>query len=218
MSTETKVLTGISVATIAIVIGAAVLIGGKSTPEKAEAPVDTKILIREDSHKLGNKNAKVSVVEFGDFQCPACGAVHPIVKQLRAEYKDKVVFVYREYPLAMHEHAKFAALAAEAAGAQGKFFEMHDKLFDNQKDWGESKDAEKKIVEYAKSLGLDMDKFKSDIEKKTYAKKIDQDISDGSAAGVDSTPTFYINGVKQSGGLPYNEFKKKIDDALKAAK
>lgn len=218
MSTETKVLTGITVATLAIVIGAAVLLGGKSTSEKPEAPVDTKILTREDSHKLGPTNAKVTVVEFGDFQCPACGAAHPIVKQLKAEYKDKVLFVYREYPLAMHEHAKFAAFAAEAAGAQGKFFEMHDKLFDNQKDWGESKDAEEKIFTYAEELKLDMDKFKSDVENKTYGKKIDQDISDGNAAGVEATPTFYINGVKQSGGLPYDEFKKKIDEALKNAK
>jgi protein-disulfide isomerase len=218
MSTETKILTGISIATVAIVVGAALMLGGKSTPEKPEAPVDAKLLIREDSYRMGPKDAKVTVVEFGDYQCPACGAAHPIVQQLTREYKDKIVFVFREYPLTMHQHAKMAAEAAEAAGAQGKYFEMHDLLYDNQKDWGESPKAKEKIMGYAESLKLDMDKFKSDVEGNKYEKRIQQDVSDGTSAGVDATPTFFINGVRQSGGLPYDEFKKKIDDALKSAK
>ena len=218
MTTETKVLAGISIATIAIVVGAALMLGGNSTAEKPEAPVDAKLLVREDSYKMGPKDAKVTVVEFGDYQCPACGAAHPIIKQLTREYEDKILFVFREFPLSMHQHAKMAAEAAQAAGAQGKYYEMHDLLYDNQKDWAESPKAKEKIMGYAESLKLDMDKFKSDVEGHKYEKRVQQDVSDGGSAGVDATPTFYINGVKHSGGLPYDEFKKKIDDALKATK
>jgi protein-disulfide isomerase len=218
MSTETKVLTGISVVTIVLVVGAALMLGGKSTPEKAAPPADSKVLVRADSHKSGAKNAKVTIVEFGDFQCPACGAAHPIVKQITEEYKDRVTFVFRNYPLSMHQNSKLAAEAAEAAGAQGKYFEMHDMLYDKQKDWGESPKAKDKIMQYAQDLKLDMDKFKSDVEANKYDKKIQQDIADGNSAQVEATPTFYINGVKNTGGLPYNDFKKKLDEALKSAK
>lgn len=218
MSTEVKVLTGISVVTIALVVGAALMLGGKSTPEKPIPPVDQKVLIKQDSHKIGAKDPKVVLVEFGDYQCPACGAAHPVVKQITEEYKDKVLFIFRNYPLNIHQNSKIAAEAAEAAGAQGKYFEMHDELYDNQKDWGESPKAKEKIMQYAEKLKLDMNKFKSDVESNKYEAKIQQDISDGNTGGVEATPTFYINGVKITGGLPYNEFKKKIDDALKSAK
>ncbi len=220
MSSEAKVLAGISVATLVIVVGAAFMFGGKTSPEKVQ-PVSAemqKMLIREDSHKKGATKGKVTVVEFGDFQCPACGSAHPIVKELTEVYKDQVTFVFREFPLPMHKNAKVAALAAEAAGAQGKFFEMHDMLFETQQAWSEKDNAEDIFVQYGQKLKLDIDKFKADMKDPKLEDKIQKDMADGNGVGVNATPTFYINGVQQSGGLPYEEFKTKIDTALKEAK
>lgn len=221
MSNEAKALIGIGVATLAIVIGATFLVGGKSTSTtetKTLTEDQTKKLIREDSYVKGSKDAKVTLVEFGDFQCPACGAVHPIVGQLLTEYKDKVAFVFREYPLPLHQNSKVAAYAAEAAGAQGKFYDMYDALYQNQKDWENSKNALELFVGYAKIIGLDLEKFKSDVESKKFEEKIQRDISDGNALTVQATPTFFLNGEKIQGGLPYDQFKEKIEAALKSAK
>lgn len=220
MSTEAKVLAGIGVATLGIVIAAAFFFGGKSTPDQQPvlAVEQQANLVREDNHIKGKKNAKVTIVEFGDFQCPACASAHPIIGQLLEEFKGKdVAFVFRQYPLPMHPNAQPAALAAEAAGAQNKFFEMYDLLYTNQKEWSESKNpVDEYFVEYAKELKLDVDKFKKEIADKKYQSKIQKDIDDGNAVGVKATPTFYINGEQLVGGLPYDEFKKKVEDALKS--
>lgn len=218
MTNEAKILTGIGVATLLIVIGAAFLFGGSSSPTKESTKItedQSKILVRETSHIKGAADAKVTLVEFGDFQCPACGAVHPVVDTLLKEYEGKVKFVYRQFPLAIHQNAKAAAYAAEAAGAQGKFFEMYDALFQNQKDWESGKDAMKMFEEYADVVGLDVEKFKQDIADKKFEEVVQKDINDGYSLGINSTPTFFLNGEKMSGGLPYDQFKAKIDAALK---
>ena len=217
MSNEVKILIGIAVATIALVIGAAFLVGGKSDSTQNATKLTTEQttnLVREDSHAKGKSDAKVTIVEFGDFQCPACAATHPVVESLLDEYGDQVYFVFRHYPLPMHKHAQLAANAAEAAGAQGKFFEMYDALFQNQPEWENSNDALKLFEGYATNIGLDIEQFKTDIEKKTFADKIQQDVTDGNIVGVQATPTFFINGEEIRGGLPYDEFKTKIDAIL----
>ncbi len=216
MSQEAKVLTGIGIVTILIIGFGAFFLGGSSTPEKPAPPADAKVLVRPDSHKETSPSAKVILVEFGDFQCPACGASYPIVEQLLQDYKGKVNFVFRNYPLPIHPNAMIAAEAAEAAGAQGKYFEMYQALFSNQKEWAESKNPLEIYLKYAKNIGLDTDKFKKEVEDKKYESRIKKDQSDGNALGVNSTPTFFINGIKQTGGLPYDQFKVKIDDALKS--
>lgn len=216
MNQEQKILTGIGIATVAIVVGAAFLVGGTKNTDMPEKPADINVLIRPDSHKTSSESAKVTLVEFGDFQCPACGASHPIVKELISNYKDDMTFVYRHYPLPMHKNARIAALAAESAGAQGKFFEMENLLFENQKEWSEDGDPLNKFfIKYATDLGLDVKKFEADVKNKTYEKKIEKDQLDGNSVGVASTPTFFINGQIQKGGLPYDEFKAKIDKILK---
>lgn len=214
MSNEAKILIGISVATIVLVVGASLIFGGQKPSDNAAPVANTEALVRSDSNKKGAKNGKVTIVEFGDFQCPACGAVHPTVKQLTREYGDQVTFVFRNFPLQMHKNAQAAHQAAEAAGAQGKFFEMHDMLFENQSEWENSGNPMEQFTKYAKELKLDEAKFKADIEAKKFDKKIEQDVNDGYAVGVAATPTFFINGVKQEGGLQYNEFKEKIDAEL----
>lgn len=215
MATEGKVFAGLGIVTVIIVVAGAFLLGGNSTPDKPTPPADSKVLVREDSNIKGPKNAKVTLVEFGDFQCPACGASHPIVKQITEEYKNDVTFVFRHFPLPMHKNAVKAALAAEAAGAQDKFFEMHDLLFENQGEWGESNNPEELFEKYAKELDLDIEKFTAGIKDKKYESKINKDKADGTAVGANSTPTFFINGKIQSGGIPYDQFKAKIEEELK---
>ncbi len=216
MSTETKILGGIGLATILIVVAGAFFMGGNPTPDKPTPPADQKLLVKNDSQKMISPDAKVTLVEFGDFQCPACGASHPIVKQLMGDYKGQVNFVFRHFPLPMHKNAMKAANAAEAAGAQKKFFEMHDLLFENQTEWAEDNNPEKLFEKYAQELKLDIDKFNEDVKSKKYEDKVKADQADGNAVGVNSTPTFFINGTMQAGGLPYDQFKAKIEEEMNA--
>jgi protein-disulfide isomerase len=214
MSTENKIFISLGIITVLIIGVGAFMMGGSSTPDKPEAPIDQNLLVKSDSHVKGAKNPKVTLVEFADFQCPACGAAHPIVSQLTEEYKQDVKFVFRHFPLSIHKNAMKAAQAAEAAGAQGKFFEMEAVLFDNQSEWGESGNPEEHFEKYANELSLDVDKFLDDIKDKKYEDKVKKDIADGNAVGVNSTPTFFINGQRQAGGLPYDQFKAKIESAI----
>ena len=140
--------------------------------------------------------ATVTITEYADYQCPACAAYHPLVETLKKEYKDRVNFVFRLFPLPMHTNAVPAGAAAEAAGAQGKYFEMGAKLFENQKDWENSVTPNDIFVQYATDLGLDIEKFKTDIASDDLKKKIVAYFRAGQVAKVSSTPTFFINGVK----------------------
>lgn len=164
----------------------------------------------------GNKDSKVVLVEYSDFQCPACGAYQPLVKQLLQELNtEKFVFAYRYFPLyQIHQNAESAAQAAEAAGGQGKFWEMHDILFDNQKSWSNKRNAEEDFIKYAESLDLNIDKFRNDLTSKEIKNKITSDYRSGQKAGVNSTPTFFLNGKKLQNPRNYEEFKKLIKDAI----
>ncbi|MFN2498978.1 MAG: DsbA family protein [Pyrinomonadaceae bacterium] len=148
----------------------------------------------EPSHTLGDMNAPVMLEEFGDFQCPACRSLHTIVKSLKAEFGPRVVIVFREFPLASHAHALTAARAAEAAGLQGKFWEMHDLLYENQKTWHEASDVGSLFDEYASRIGLSLDQFKRDISGETVERRIAADRERGRWIGVNSTPTLFLNG------------------------
>jgi len=217
MTNETKVLIGIGVATLVIVVAATFLIGGKSNSNaqvNTEPVANAEALVRSNSHKIEVKGAKITFVEFGDIQCPACGAAFPVVQQLLGDYKGKLTFAFRQFPLQMHQNAQPAANAAEAAGVQGKFFEMVDKMYENQAEWSESKTPMDIFTKYAQQLKLDVKKFKDDATKKKYQKNIDADIKDGFAVGVNATPTFYINGVKQEGGIDYQTYKAQFDKIL----
>lgn len=221
MSNEAKILIGIAVATIAVVVGAAFFVGGSSSPTAQTEPLtedQTQKLIREDSYVKGPADAKVTLIEFGDYQCPACGATYLVVSQILEEYKDQIKFVYREFPLAIHQNARPAAQAAQAAGAQGKYYEMYDILFQNQKEWETSKNPKEQFEQYADRIGLDIEQFKKDLNDKKFEEIIQRDIADGYALGVQATPTFFINGELIQGGLPYDQFKAKVEAALKTEK
>lgn len=217
MSNETKTLLGIGIITLVIVIAAAYFVGGKpsATENQITTPIkNTQALLRKDSHQTGPTNAKVTFVEFADFQCPGCGVASPVVKQLREAYKGKVNYVFRQFPLQMHKNSRPAAEAAEAAGAQGKFFEMGDTLFANQDEWKDSDNPVEIYAKYAKALGLDVDRFKKEVTEQKYKDKIEADIKDGYAVDIQYTPTFFINGVQQQGGIDYNNYKAQFDKLL----
>jgi Protein-disulfide isomerase len=146
-------------------------------------------------HVAGPDDAPVTLVEYGDYECPHCGLAHPIVKAVQQELGSQLRFVFRNFPLAeAHPHARLAAQAAEAAAAQGKFWEMHDIVFEHQ-DALEVED----LIGYAKSLGLDAAQFSRDLETGTYAKKVRDDFRNGVRSGVNGTPTFFVNGVRYDG-------------------
>lgn len=169
----------------------------------------------------GSKNAKVKLTEFGDFQCPACRAYEPIVRKISKDFDGKLNLTFKHFPLtSIHKNALLGARAAEAAGAQGKFWEMHDWLYDNQVVWGElpAADAKAKILAAAEKLKLDMDKFKKDIDAKTIEDKILTSQSEGIDLGIVATPTFYLDGKKlDPTPQNYEEFKKVIEAELKAS-
>jgi len=146
-------------------------------------------------HALGNIDAPVMLEEFGDFECQACGLLHPILQQMKAEFGSRLVIVFREYPLAAkHQHALAAARAAEAAGLQGKFWEMHDRLYEKQETWHESLNAEPLFEQYAREIGLAQDRFKQDMAGETVDQRIALDRERGQSIGINSTPTVFLNG------------------------
>ncbi len=162
----------------------------------------------------GNKDAKTILVEYGDFQCPACGAFYPLVKQLEGEYKDKLLFVFRHFPLKqIHANADLAARAAQAAGQQGKFWEMHDMIFENQNVWSNQSKAQDIFVSYAQKIGLEIEHFKKDLDSQEVKTAIDVDYKSGLQSGVDATPTFFLNGKKVK-PASYEDFKNLLDKAL----
>jgi protein-disulfide isomerase len=150
-------------------------------------------------HVQGSPDAAVTLVEYGDYECPHCGEAHPIVKQLRETMGEGLRYVYRHFPLTqIHPHAQAAAEAAEAAGAQGKFWEMHDLLFDYQDSLEEGN-----LLKFAARLELDTTRFANDLKEGTFQERIREDFMSGVKSGVNGTPTFFINDVRHDGSWDY---------------
>lgn len=169
----------------------------------------------------GDENAKVTIVEFSDFQCPFCKSfIDDTYAKLDEEYiqTGKVKFAYRHYPLTViHPNAPKAAEASECANEQGKFWEYHDKLFDNQDVWSPLAGVEvtNSFVEQANQLGMDTDQFRSCVESAKYKQQVDDDLAAGQVAQVDGTPAFFINGYRIVGAVPYDQLKARIEEELK---
>lgn len=173
-------------------------------------------------HVYGNKDSKVVLVEYGDFQCPGCGSAHPTVKTLTEKYKDQLAFVFRNFPLTnIHPNARAAAAAAETAGTQGKYWEFHNTLFENQESWSSSSTNERgeRFGSYAEQVGLDKTKFTTTLSDQSALinKKINFDIALGRKIGVTGTPTFLLNGKKLSDDQFSTEeaFEKTLLEAFK---
>jgi protein-disulfide isomerase len=167
-----------------------VLFGGAILYSNNASKKNNEGIVTEKHIKQGQQNA-VTLTEYSDFQCPACGAFEPVLEQTLAKYGDKITFEYKHYPLPIHPYAEQAALAAEAAGQQGKFFPYHDKLFASQKEWSESPTPQTYFIQYAKDLGLDVDKFKAQMQSSMLRDYIRADANEAKTLGLTGTPTFY---------------------------
>jgi protein-disulfide isomerase len=164
-------------------------------PANANDTVVTGVAGAEPPHILGPNSAPAKLEEFGDFECPPCGAFHPVLVQMHKEFGDKLQITFREFPLApAHQHAIAAASAAEAAGLQGKFWEMHDLLYENQKTWHEAFDVRPIFEGFAKQIGLDMNRYQNDLNGDQVAQRILNDGKRGHSMGVKGTPTVFLNG------------------------
>lgn len=201
-SSETKIFLGILLATV-VILGF-----GLTIFSKQEVLFSREEMIPKDATVIGPKDAKVYLVEFSDFQCPACKAFKPFVDELRISYNDKLLFAYRHFPLAQHQFAQKAAIAAEAAGEQGKFWEMYDFLFLNQE-----KLSDEKIPEGAKLIGLDLIKYNNSIKSEVIKNKVAKDLADGTKFGVQGTPTFFLNGKKLD-LASFTDLEKAVADAV----
>jgi len=147
------------------------------------------------AHVRGPANAPVTVEEYGDFQCPPCGRMYPELKKIEQEYGDKIKVIFRNFPITtQHKFAMIAAEAAEAADFQGKYWEMHDKLYENQQAWDTSDDPGPAFISYARELGLDLERFTRDMNGAEARSRVEQDMQMGNTAGVNATPTFLVNG------------------------
>jgi protein-disulfide isomerase len=160
-----------------------------------QKPVVQGVPGAEPAHVSGPANAPVRLEEFGDFECPPCGIFHPILKQMQEEFGDKLQVTFREFPLVpTHQHALAAASAAEAAGLQGKFWEMHHLLYDHQNEWKKEFNVRPIFEGYAKQIGLDIERYKTDMNGDLVAQRIFADGKRGHSLGVSGTPTVFING------------------------
>jgi protein-disulfide isomerase len=167
---------------------------------------------------MGDNTKKVTLVEYGDYQCPACGAYYPIVKQITDKYSKDIQFQFRNFPLSqIHQNARAGARAAEAAAKQNKYWEMHDLLYEQQKSWESSTNVAAIFETYATQLGLNMTKYKADFGSNEVNDIINADYAEGVRLGVDSTPSFFLQGKKIENPQSLDAFSKLIDDAIKKA-
>jgi protein-disulfide isomerase len=200
---------------VAIVV---LLLGGMSAVRLAKK--DTKVEstelsvpVGEGDHKKGE--GKVVLVEYSDFQCPACATYEPALKQLFTDLPGQFTLVYRHFPLRQsHLNAQLAAQASEAANLQGKFWEMHDVLFAKQNEWAPVSNPTPLFISYAGSIGLDTEKFTDDIGSDVVKAKVNTDFVGGQQARVNSTPTFFLDGKKLSNPRNYEEFRSVIEAAV----
>jgi protein-disulfide isomerase len=205
---ENKLVAGTVMAVMLFIglFGVWKMLNGNAPTTQTDVTIDLKI--DETDWQKGSASPSATLVEYSDFQCPACKAYAPIVKAFTDKHKDTVKLVYRHFPLQQHKHALKAAYYAEAAGMQGKFFEMHDKLFEGQTDWEKLSNPDETFVSYAKELKLDIEKLKKDVASQNAKDSVSADMASGNAAGVDSTPTFYFNGKKLISPQSLDDFEK----------
>lgn len=220
MSKNSAFLTIVSVIIIFVFLFIVYAASNKGGSSSSVVQTQLQKVLPTDHVKWGVDQKNV-LTEFSDFQCPACGSFHQVLKSYEAsgsadaKIASKIAFVYKNFPLEnIHKNARVAAYAAEAAGIQGKFFEMGGMLFDNQNVWSESKEPNKIFLEYAKVLELDLDKYKKDATSNEVKQRVDNDLILGNQIGVNSTPSFYLNGKKLE-FASLDEFKKLLSEGAR---
>lgn len=213
-STEGKFVLGLAVVIVLLFAYYFFATSGKTTDTTV-----ADVTVSKTDHVRGALDGTVTMVEFGDFQCPACGAYEPLVRQVTADNKTVLKVVFKNFPLTqIHQNGLLGAKAAEAAGVQGKFWEMHDMLYDKQADWSTGLNARDLIMNYATTIGLDTKKFSDDLNSKVLEDKIMAEEKEGIALGVQGTPTFFVNGKKIDNPSSLEAFDKIILEAAANAK
>src|SRR5947207_3102869 len=178
-----------------ITFGSGTMLYRAKRPQVKNIPESQSVSARSDpsAHVRGNPQAPVTLEEFADFQCPPCGQFAPFAEELLREYDSRLRVVFRNFPLSGHEHAREAALAAEAAGLQDKFWEMHDTLYREQETWSKAPNARELFESYAGTIGLNVDQFKKDMDSDKVRERIDSDRALADSLGIKVTPTLFIN-------------------------
>lgn len=200
---------------LGLVVGVGLLVGGLWYLSGMDAPDAKQLDLVESDWKQGPENPKLTLVEYADFECPACAAYQPVLKDIKETFKNDLRFVYRQFPLPMHRNGMGASLASEAAGLQGKFWEMHDLLYAKQKEWGGKTTEDRAVFEqYASTLGLDIEKFKQDMSSDAVKGAVERGLESGKALNVRGTPTFFLNGEKLDNPGSAEAFKELLRSKL----
>ncbi len=209
--TRNKPVFVIAVITVVIFIAIIILAQNTTTTKPNLKKIENVDLVSTHTYKKGALNPKVTLVEFSDFQCPACRAFHPVLIQVADKYKQDLQLAYRNFPLPQHENAKLAAIAAQAAGIQGKFWEYADLLYTNQDNL-----KREDLIKYAESAGMNVEKFKKDLDDGIFASQVEDDLKLGYQIGVNSTPTLILNNMVMEFGN-VDEFEQQIIEAISNA-
>jgi protein-disulfide isomerase len=179
------------------------------------APLGSTVPGAQPPHVRGGANAQITLEEYGDYQCPPCGALFRELKKIESEYGDRLRLVFRHFPITdRHKNAMTAARAAEAAGAQNKYWEMHDRLYETQPDWAESDDARSIFINYATDLKLDTERFRRDMDNNQFDARITADRERAAALGVFGTPTLFVNGRQLKSEAMTPELMRKAIDSM----
>ena len=204
------IIIGAVVIVLVSVLGLIKLSGSSNSTSTINLPPISKTDITK-----GDPKAKVTLIEYADFQCPACGAYHPLINQLLTEFDGKIFYVYRMFPLAnIHKNAIISSQAGYAAYKQNKFFDMDDLLYNGQASWEGLADPSQTFVDYAKKLKLDIDKFQKDMTSDEAKNYVADSQNQALNAGINATPTFFVNGRQIQNPASYDEFKKIIQDEI----
>lgn len=212
---NTYIWLGIGIAVIGAVFLSASFFD-KTSVSAVSSPETADILaIAADDHMKGNPDAKVTLIEYLDFECEACGAYYPLIKQLGTEFPNDLRIVTRYFPLPGHKNSMTAAIAVEAASKQGKYWEMHDKLFETQETWGNKQMPTPQVFEqYAQEIGLDIEKFKADVADPTTKARVLRDFDASEKLGNNSTPSLFVQSKKIQNPRSYEAFKELIQSEI----
>lgn len=198
---------------VIVAVSFIVLLGGALVYSGTKGGGTDEVVTLSDKVK-GNTDATVVLAEYSDFQCPACASFTPILKEVMDEYGDQIRFEYHHFPLiSIHPSAELAARASEAAGAQGKFWEMHDVLFERQSAWSNNINPKNLFVGYAEELGLDTDVFERHLNTKMVRETVQNEMREGRTLQITGTPTFYLNGEKME-ITTFDDFRRQIEVAI----
>ena len=198
---------------VIVAVSFIVLLGGALLYSNTKGESNDEVIVLAEKVK-GNAEAAVTLAEYSDFQCPACASFTPVLKTIMDEYGDRLRFEYYHFPLiSIHPSAELAARASEAAGVQGKFWEMHDLLFERQTSWSQNINPKSQFATFAQELDLDVDAFNRHLNAKTIREVVQDEMREGRTLKINSTPTFYLNGEKME-ITTFDDFRKQIEVAI----